>query len=85
MYKGYKVTKRLQDYIGFAKNKFEKLNQEGNAIDLWDVLLSYELIKKQTKCMQHYIYDLIVGERKYEDSYKVLCGKDGGLYIRKIL
>ena len=46
MYKGYKVTKRLQDYIGFAKNKFEKLNEEGK-VDLWDVLSSYELIAEQ--------------------------------------
>ena len=33
--------------------------------------------------MQHYIYDLIMGTGEYEDRYKVLCGKDGGVYVRK--
>ena len=81
MYKGYKVTKRLQDYIGFAQNKFEKLNEE-DKVELWDVLSSYEIIEKQAKCVQHYIHDLIMGNGEYEDKYRVLSGKDGGVYIR---
>lgn len=81
MYKGYKVTKRLKDYIGFAQNKFEKLNEEGK-IDLWEILSSYEIIAEQSQCVQHYIYDLIMGTGEYEDRYTVLIGKDGGVYVR---
>lgn len=48
MYKGYKVTKRLQNYIDFAKNRFDKLNEEGNETELWDVLASFEVIMEQS-------------------------------------
>ena len=85
MFKGYKVTKRLQNYIDFAKNRFDKLVEEGNEIELWDVLAAYEVIMEQAKCVQHYIYDLIMGKGEYEDRYKVLSGKDGGVYIKRKL
>lgn len=84
MYKGYKVTKKLQDYIGFAKNKFDKLNEEGNEAELWDVLAAYDFIMDQAICVQHYIYDLIMGDGEYEDKYRVCCGIDGGVYVRGI-
>ena len=28
MYKGYKVTQRLQRYMGYIKNRYEKLSNE---------------------------------------------------------
>ena len=70
MYKGYKVTKRLQNYIDFAKNRFDKLNEEGNETELWDVLASFEVIMEQSKCVQHYIYDLIIGRK---DRVSFVC------------
>ena len=83
MFKGYKVTKKLQDYIEFAKNRYDKLNEDGN-VDLWEVLSSYEIIMNQAKCVQHYIHDLIMENDKYRDSYRVFCGINGGLYVRKV-
>lgn len=81
MFKGFKVTKRLERYIHYAKYKFEKLNIDNN-IDLWEVLESYEMITKQAQCMQYYIYDLIKGTGEYGDRYKMVSGSDGGVYIR---
>ena len=40
-YKGVKLTKRLERYIGYAKRKYEKLSVN-NDVDLWDVLEGYD-------------------------------------------
>lgn len=81
MFKEFKVTRRLERYIHYAKCKFEKLSIEGN-INLWEVLESYEMLTKQAQYMQYYIYDFIKGTGEYGDRYKVMNGSDGGIYIR---
>lgn len=80
-YKGIKITKRLQRYIGYAKTKYEKLNAYGE-VDLWEILQEYELIMKQAKWVQQYIYDWISGEAYHESEYSIMNAIDGGIYIK---
>ena len=84
MYKGYKgskITKRLERYMGYAKTKYEKLSLCGE-VDLWEILQGYELIMKQAKWVQQYIYDWISGEGCHESEYSVMNASDGGIYIK---
>ena len=60
MYKGHKVTKHLERYMVYAKNRYDRLSVQGE-IDLWDVLNGYTLISNEPYCMQLYIYDWIMG------------------------
>ena len=81
MFKGYKLTKRLQRYMQYAKNKYIKLSKEGE-VDLWEILSEYELIMQQPKCMQMFIYDMICDEFVHYGNYSIIRGIDGGIYIR---
>lgn len=84
MYKGYKVTKHLQRYMRYAKDKYEKMSLQ-DEIDLWDILEDYDFIMQQAKCIQMYIYDWIQGEIVDEDQYKIISGRDGCIYVRETL
>lgn len=83
MFKGYKLTKRLQRYIGYAKNKYIKLSKKGK-VDLWDILYEYDYIMQQPKCMQMFIYDMICDEFIHFGEYSVVREIDGGMYVRKL-
>ena len=82
-YKGVKLTKRLERYIGYAKRKYEKLSVN-NDVDLWDVLEGYDLIMQQPKHMQMFIYDMICDKFIHFGEYSVVRDIDGGMYVRKI-
>ncbi len=81
-YKGIKITKRLQRYIGYAKTKYEKLSMIGE-VDLWEIMNEYEMIAGQLKCVQQYIYDWITGSNDYAEEYTMLNSIDGGVYVKK--
>ena len=83
MYKGYKVTKRLQRYMGYIKNKYEKLRSE-QEVDLWDIFEQYEFIMRQPKCIQMFLYDLICDEFVHHGEYSVIRSVNGELYVRKL-
>lgn len=78
-YKGVKLTKRLERYIGYAKRKYEKLSVN-NDVDLWDVLEGYDLIMQQPKHMQMY---MICDKFVHFGEYSVVRDIDGGIYVRK--
>lgn len=82
-YKGVKITKRLQRYIGYAKNKYKKLSLYGE-VDLWEVLAQYDLIMQQPKCMQMFIYDMIYDKFVHFGEYSVVRDVDGDMYVRKL-
>lgn len=82
-FKGVKITRRLQRYIGYAENKYKKLSLYGE-VDLWEVLAEYKLIMDQPKCMQMFIYDLICGEFVHFGEYSVVRDIDGDIYVRKL-
>lgn len=50
MYKGHKISKRLERYINYAKVKYDKLRVQGY-VDLWDVLNGYETITNTPYCV----------------------------------
>ena len=83
-YKGVKLTKRLERYIGYAKSKYEKLNIDNN-VDLWDVLQGYDLIMQQPKHMQMFIYDMICDKFVHFGEYSVVGDNDGWIYVKKII
>ena len=83
MYKGYKISKRLERYISYAETKYQKLNVYYNA-DLWEILESYDLINEQPDCMKWYVYDKIKGEGEHEDAYKVTKSVNGCTYVREL-
>lgn len=60
MYKGHKLTKRLERYMGYAEAKYQKMSITYD-VDIWKVLESYDLINQQTDCMKWYVYDKIKG------------------------
>lgn len=82
-YKGVKLTKRLERYIGYARTKYEKLSIDGKA-DLWEVLNSYDLIMQQPKHMQMFIYDMIYDQFVHFGEYSVVREIDGGIYVKKL-
>ncbi len=82
-YKGVKLTKRLERYIGYAKTKYEKLSIDGKP-DLWEVLNSYDLIMQQPKHMQMFLYDMICDQFIHHGEYSVVRAVDGELYVRKL-
>lgn len=83
MYKGYKVTKRLQRYIGYAEVKYQKLSITYD-VNLWDVLESYDLIKEQPDCMKWYVYDVVKGDELHEKKYRVKKSVNGCTYVREV-
>lgn len=83
MYKGYKVTKRLQRYMEYIKNRYEKLSSE-QEVELWDVFAEYDFMMQQPKCMQMFIYDLICDKFVHYGEYSVIRATDGELYVRKL-
>lgn len=83
MFKGYKLTKRLQRYMEYAKNKYIGLSKKGD-VDLWNILSEYEFIMQQPKCMQMFIYDMICDEFVHYGEYAVIRAIDGGIYVRKM-
>ncbi len=82
MYKGYKVTRQLQEYIRLAQKKFYKLTYHNKA-DLWEIISSYSMLARQEECMQKYIYDYIVGKGIYEGEYIVTKSVNGCLYVKE--
>lgn len=83
MYRGHKLTKRLQRYIEYAEVKYQKLSIIYD-VDLWDVLESYDLIKEQPDCMKWYVYDVVKGEETNADAYKVMKSANGCTYVREV-
>lgn len=81
MYKGYKVTKHLQRYMGYAKVKYEKASID-KEVDLWDILKGYDYIMQQAKCIQLYIYDWILNKIENQCFYIKNIGSDGCIYIK---
>ncbi|MBS5317711.1 MAG: hypothetical protein E6590_15660 [Clostridiales bacterium] len=84
MYKGHKISKRLERYINYAKVKYDKLRVQGY-VDLWDVLNGYETITNTPYCVQMYIYDLIKGIPIYVDCYEIIDWMNGGVYVREVV
>lgn len=82
MYKGYKVTKHLQRYMGYAKDKYEKLTAQGEA-DLWEIIEEYDIFMEQAKCVQMYVYDWVKG-RVEQKAYTVVCARNGCVYVREL-
>lgn len=83
MFKGYKITKRLQRYAEYAKNKYKKLSENGE-IDLWDIFQGYEIIMQQPECVQMFLYDMICDEFIHFGEYSIIRGVDGGIYIKQL-
>ncbi len=83
MYKGYKITKRLQRYMEYISLKYERLSLEGE-VNLWDIISEYKFITDQPECVQMFIYDCIYGKFMYYGEYSVVRAVDGGLYVKKI-
>lgn len=84
MYKGYKVTKHLQRYMRYAKDKYERLNMQGENVELWEIIEGYKIFKNQAECVQMYIYDWINGKTYDEAKYKIINGRDGCIYVKKV-
>lgn len=84
MYKGHKLSKRLKRYIGYARAKYHKARLQGT-VDLWSILIEYELIASAPYCVQMYIYDVIEGRGAYEDCYEIVEWINGGVYIREVV
>lgn len=82
MYKGYKVTKHLQRYMGYAKKKYDKLRYK-QEVDLWDVLAEYDYIMQQPKCVQMFLYDMICDKLVHHGEYSIVRSVDGGIYVRE--
>lgn len=70
MYKGHKISKRLERYIEYVKVKYDRSRIQGQ-VDLWDVLNEYELITSEAYCVQMYIYDLVKGEELHGNVMKL--------------
>lgn len=83
MYKGHKVTKRLQRYMEYAETKYQKMNLTYN-VDLWEVLESYDLIKEQPDCVKWYVHDVVKGEEVHEEEYRVMKSMNGCTYVREV-
>lgn len=83
MYKGHKLTKHLERYIGYATTKYQKLSIHYN-VDLWEVLESYDLISEQADCMKWYVYDVVKGDEVHEEEYKVMKSVNGCTYVREV-
>lgn len=83
MYKGYKVTKRLQRYIEYVENKYQKMNVQYD-VDLWKVLESYDLIMEQPDCVKWYVYDVVKGDDLHDTKYKVMKSVNGCTYVREV-
>lgn len=81
MYKGYKVTKHLQRYMGYVKNKYERLSLQGE-VDVEELLKEYKLIMDAPRCIQLFIIDWISGETN-NGYYKIVKYIDGGVYVRE--
>ena len=81
MYKGYKVTKQLQEYIRLAQKKFYKLTYY-KKVDLWEIIKGYNMLATQEECVQKYIYDYIMGQKTYEEEYIVTKSVNGCLYVK---
>ena len=84
MFKGYKVTKHLQRYMGYAQKKYDKLRYK-EEVDLWNVLAEYDYIMQQPKCVQMFIYDMICDKLVHHGQYSVLRNVDGCIYIKSIV
>lgn len=83
MYKGHKLSKRLERYIGYAETKYKKLSIHYN-VDIWEVLESYELIKEQPDCMKWYVHDVVKGKAVNEEEYRVMKSMNGCTYVREV-
>lgn len=84
MYKGYKVTKRLLRYMEYARNRYERLRENGE-VELWDIFAEYDFIMAQPKCMQMFLYDMICDQFIHHGEYSVVKAVDGELYVRKLI
>lgn len=84
MYKGHKINKHLQRYIGHARTKYHKSRVQEQT-DLWDVLNSYKDIKTEPYCVQMYIYDLIKGTDLYGECYEIVRWVNGCVYVREVI
>lgn len=82
-YKGYKVTKHIERYIGYAKRKYERLSRN-QQIELWDVLNGYDYIVQLPKCVQMFMYDMICEEFIHHGEYTVLRNVDGYIYVKDL-
>lgn len=84
MYKGHKISKRLERYMGYVETRYCKLCVQGK-VDLWDVLNEYDFIASEPPCVQMYIYDQIKGRVAHDECYEIVKCMNGGVYVREVV